>query len=60
MKNQKINTQVWFCYTKKKKTIEKGAEDRYSSEPEKAYPTGEFIIMVREGREGGEGGRLKT
>jgi len=53
-----------------------GAEDRYSSEPQKAHLTGEFIIVAKFGghalchlasrlanvvRKGGrEGGRLKT
>ena len=43
----KINTQVWLSYMKKKTTItiqkEYGAEDRYSSEPQKAHLTGEFV-----------------
>jgi len=54
---------------------EYGAEDRYSSEPQKAHLTGEVIIVAKfDGhalrhlasrlanvvREGGEGGRLKT
>ena len=28
---------------------EQGAEDRYSSEPEKAHPIGEFIIVAKFG-----------
>ena len=49
---QKINTQVWFCYMKKKTTItinlkkEQRAEDRYSSEPEKAHPTASTIVAL--------------
>jgi len=55
---------------------EYGAEDRYSSEPQKAHPTGEFVIVGKFGghalrhlasrlvnvvRQGGrQGGRLKT
>jgi len=49
----KINVQVWLPYMKKKKTTinttderkEYGAEDRYSSEPQKAHLTGEFVIV---------------
>jgi len=60
----------------KDKKKEQGAEDRYSLEPEKAHPTGEFVIVAKCGghvlrwlasmltnviRKGGrEGGRLKT
>jgi len=59
----------------KDKKKKQGTEDRYSSEPEKAYPTGELIIFAKFGghvlhhlgfrlvnviRQGGwEGGRLK-
>ena len=54
---------------------EYGAEDRYSSEPQKANLTGEFVIVAKFGghalrhlasklaisdQEGREGGRLKT
>jgi len=51
---------------------EYGAEDRFSSEPQKAHLTGEFIIVAKFGghalprlanvvRQGGrQGGRLKT
>ena len=51
MSIQKINTQVWLCYLKKKKTIDlkkkkQGVVDRYSSEPEKAHPTGELVIVA--------------
>ena len=28
---------------------EQGAEDRYLSEPEKAHPTGEFVIVAKFG-----------
>ena len=35
--------------TKKDKRKEQGAEDRYSSEPEKAHLTGEFVIMAKFG-----------
>ena len=49
----KINTQVWLSYMKKKTTItiqkEYGAEDRYSSEPQKAHLTGEFVIVEKFG-----------
>ena len=33
----------------KDKKKEQGAEDRYLSEPEKAHPTGEFIIVTKLG-----------
>ena len=33
----------------KDKTKEQGAEDRYSSEPEKAHFTGEFVIVTKFG-----------
>ena len=52
--DQNKNMQVWLCY-KKKMTItikiREGtrAEDRYSSRPEKAYPTGKFIIVAKFG-----------
>ena len=56
MSIQKIKTQVWLSYIKKKTTItikmtkkEHGAEDRYSSEPQKAHPTGEFVIVAKFG-----------
>jgi len=43
---------------------EYGAEDRYSSEPQKAHLTGEFVIVAKFGGlwmwSGREGGRLKT
>ena len=29
--------------------IKEDAEDRYSSEPEKAHPTGEFVIVAKFG-----------
>ena len=35
-------------YTDEKK--EYGAEDRYSSEPQKAHLTGEFVIVAKFGR----------
>ena len=53
----KINTQVWLSflheeeddhnYTDERK--EYGAEDRYSSEPQKAHLTGEFVIVEKFG-----------
>ena len=43
----KINMQVWLFYIKKK--TEYGTEDRYSSEPQKAHLTGEFIIVAKFG-----------
>ena len=54
---QKIDTQVWLSYIKKKMTMtwhtdekkEHGAEDRYSSEPQKAHPTSEFVIVTKFG-----------
>jgi len=42
--------QVWLCNLKT--TIikkEQSAEDRYSSEPENAHPTGEFVIVAKFG-----------
>ena len=33
----------------KDKKKEQGLEDRYSSEPEKAHPTGEFVIVAKFG-----------
>jgi len=54
------------------KRKEYGAEDRYSSEPQKAYPTGEFVIVAKFGGHAlrrlasrlvnvvRQGGRLKT
>ena len=52
----KINMQIWLSYVKKKTTItntdekkEYGAEDRYSSEPQKAHLTGEFVIVAKFG-----------
>ena len=50
----------------KDKKKEQGTEDRYSSEPEKAHPTGEFIIVAKFGGHvlrhlaSRQGGRLKT
>ena len=48
--------QVWLSYMKKKTTItiqmkgkEYGAEDRDSSEPQKARLTGEFVIVAKFG-----------
>ena len=42
-----------LLHEEKKTTITKkkikGAEDRYLSEPEKAHPTGQFIIMAKYG-----------
>ena len=79
----KINTQIWLSYMKKKddhnhtdERKEYGTEDRYSSEPQKAHLTGEFVIVAKFGghalcylasrlanviRQGGkQGGRLKS
>ena len=36
-------------HSHKNKKKEQGAEDRYSSEPEKAHPICEFIIMTKFG-----------
>ena len=35
--------------TLKHERQQRGAEDRYSSEPEKAHPTGEFVIVAKFG-----------
>ena len=46
----KINMQVWFSdhsHTAEKK--EYGAEDRYSSEPQKVHLTGKFVIVAKFG-----------
>jgi len=48
----KINAQVWLFYMKKMTiTLRKeyGTEDRYSSEPQKAHRTGEFVIVAKFG-----------
>ena len=34
-------------HNQKNKKKKQGAEDRYSSEPEKAHPTDEFVIMAK-------------
>jgi len=67
--------QLWLPYMKKKMTITlqmKGAEDRYSSESQKAHLTGEFVIVAKFGGHAlrrlasrlvnviRQGGRLKT
>ena len=56
MSIQKLNTQVAkaFLYEEddhNHKDEKKGhsAEDRYSSEPQKAHPTGEFVIVEKFG-----------
>ena len=52
MSIQKINASLWLCNMKKKMTIFlkiKGTEGRQTSEPEKAYPTGEFVIVAKFG-----------
>jgi len=50
----KINTHIWLSYMKKKTTIPtqmkgKSAEDRYSSEPQKAHLASEFVIVAKFG-----------
>ena len=52
----KINTQVWLSYMKKKMTITTQMKGKsmaqrtdYSSDPQKAHPTGEFAIMEKFG-----------
>jgi len=51
----KINTDLAFLYeeeddhTHTDERKEYGAEDRYSSEPQKAHLTGEFIIFAKVG-----------
>ena len=48
----KINAHVWLSYNDHTTTHERkeyGAEDRYSSDPQKAHLTGEFIIMAKFG-----------
>jgi len=49
----KMNTLIWFhCMKKKKKSLMEdkrnngGAEVPDSSEPQKAHPTGEFVVMA--------------
>jgi len=49
----KINTSVWFCCMKKKKKSlmedkrnQWGAEPPHSSEPQKAHPTSEFVVVA--------------
>jgi len=37
------------AHNHKDEKIEHGAEDRYSSEPQKAHPTGESVIVVKFG-----------
>ena len=52
----KINASIWFrCLQKKKKSLMKdktnkeGAEAPHSSEPQKAHPTGEFVVVEYNG-----------
>ena len=49
----KINASIWcHCIKKKKKSLKKdkknneGTEDPHSLEPQKAHPTGEFVVVV--------------
>jgi len=47
----KINTLVWFRSMKKKSLMEdkrsqRGTEAPHSSEPQKAHPTGEFVVVT--------------
>ena len=52
---KKINTGMAFLHEEeddhnhKDEEIEYVAEDRYSSEPQKAHPTGEFVIVAKFG-----------
>jgi len=46
----KSNSQVWLPYMKiTLQRKEYGAEDRYSSEPQKVHLTGEFVIVAKFG-----------
>jgi len=52
--NPKINALLWLCNMKNKMTAilkdkkkEQGTEGRQTSEPEKAHPTGEFVIVEK-------------
>jgi len=48
----KINTSIWFHRMKKKKSLmedkkeQQGAEAPHSSEPEKAHPAGELVVVA--------------
>ena len=45
------NVSIWFRWMKKTSNLieyieRQGAEGLHSSEPQKAYPTGEFVIVA--------------
>jgi len=46
--NVEINMLIWFCCLEDNKECQ-GAEGAHLSEPQKAHPTSEFILVLKNG-----------